>query len=210
MISVHRRTGRGFVFPLTRIECRELASSLMESLELEVGDLELCLVDDAEMSALHEQHLDGIGPTNVLAFPSETDAHDLADSFSGGLADSDLDGFDDGEAGGYADDAGEYDAADCDEDEDEDADGPEVFLPEMFDDTYSEDYAAGEYCAGIVAGSIVFSVDALHRECVLYDQEPGVYFARLLAHALLHLSGVPHGEFMEERMEFAVTQALAD
>ncbi len=210
MISVHTRTGRGFVFPLTRSECRELALRLMDALELEAGELELCLVDDVEMSMLHEQHLGGIGPTNVLAFPNESEEFDPTGAFAGEMLDPDAAEYDESDVM-EDDDADDEAANDAQEyAEEDDSDGPQVFLPEMFEGDFSEEYAACECGAGIIAGSIVFSVDALHRECVLYDQEPGVYFARLLAHALLHLSGVPHGEFMEERMDFAITQALAD
>ncbi len=229
MITVITRTTRSFVFPLTKAECRELAECLLESLELEAGDLELCLVDDAEMSLLHEQHLGGIGPTNVLAFPEESEPGDTADFpddafagspdvYDGNDADED-DGTtygqdcDDADDGEYCDDEesddAEYDDAYDDEydaDDDDEPDGPEVFMPEMLQDAYAE---GDEDFAPFVAGSIVFSVDALHRECVLYDQPPQVYFARLLAHAMLHLTGVPHGAFMEERMDFAVDQALA-
>ena len=197
MITVHTRTVRGFVFPLTRGECRELAYGLLDALDLEAGELELCLVDDVEMSGLHEHHLGGIGPTNVLAFPNDPDEPEGFDAFDA--------------SGEYEDGPGALESED-------DADGPEVFLPDDLPGGMSggmpgdfpefvEPPDAGCYDT-LVSGSIVFSVDALYRECVLYGQEPHVYFARLLAHALLHLTGVPHGEFMEERMDDAVEQVL--
>lgn len=205
MITIHTRTSRRFVFPLAGSECREIAAGLLESLELRSGDLEICFVDDVEMSALHEQHLRGIGPTNVLAFPEESEADELPDVFdemNGG------EGY--AEAYDFDSDALEEDAADFEGEnfyeETDEGDGPEVFLPEMLHEGFT---AEADATGGTVAGSIVFSVDALHRECVLYDQFPHVYFARLLAHALLHLTGVPHGAFMEERMEYAVAQVLA-
>ena len=47
-------------------------------------------------------------------------------------------------------------------------------------------------------GSLVFSVDALHREAILYGQEPEEHCLRLLAHGLGHLAGYDHGPEMDE------------
>ena len=46
-------------------------------------------------------------------------------------------------------------------------------------------------------GSLVLSVDALHRECLLYGQEAAVHGRRLLAHGLAHLLGYDHGVAMD-------------
>jgi probable rRNA maturation factor len=53
-------------------------------------------------------------------------------------------------------------------------------------------------------GSVAISVDAVEREAVLYGQNPLEHFARLLAHGLLHLSGMEHGDEMYELTERAV------
>lgn len=47
-------------------------------------------------------------------------------------------------------------------------------------------------------GSLVFSVDALHRETLLYGQEAEEHCLRLLAHGLGHLAGYDHGPEMDE------------
>jgi probable rRNA maturation factor len=57
-------------------------------------------------------------------------------------------------------------------------------------------------------GSIVISVDAVERESVLYGQNPLEHFARLLAHGLLHLSGMEHGDEMYELTERAVEAVI--
>lgn len=47
-------------------------------------------------------------------------------------------------------------------------------------------------------GSLVFSVDTLHRETLLYGQDPEEHCLRLLAHGLGHLAGYDHGPEMDE------------
>lgn len=59
----------------------------------------------------------------------------------------------------------------------------------------------------VCLGSLILSVDTLHREAQLYGQNPGVYCLRLLAHGLGHLSGLDHGQKMDifcGKMEKAV------
>ncbi|MGE4296800.1 MAG: rRNA maturation RNase YbeY [Desulfovibrionaceae bacterium] len=53
-------------------------------------------------------------------------------------------------------------------------------------------------------GALVISLETVAREAVLYGQEPHAHFARLLAHGLLHLAGLDHGEEMEALTERAV------
>ncbi len=55
-------------------------------------------------------------------------------------------------------------------------------------------------------GSIVLSVPALAREADLYEQGKTEHLARLLAHAILHLTGQDHGLEMEMLTEEAVQQ----
>lgn len=50
----------------------------------------------------------------------------------------------------------------------------------------------------IQLGSLVFSVDTLHRETLLYGQDPEEHCLRLLAHGLGHLAGYDHGPEMDE------------
>lgn len=42
-------------------------------------------------------------------------------------------------------------------------------------------------------GTMLLSLDALHRECRIYNQEPHYYCLRLLGHGLAHLAGHEHG-----------------
>lgn len=46
-------------------------------------------------------------------------------------------------------------------------------------------------------GSLVLSVDAVHREALLYGQDEGEHCLRLLAHGLAHVLGYDHGPVME-------------
>lgn len=46
-------------------------------------------------------------------------------------------------------------------------------------------------------GTLLFSLDTLRRECLLYGQEPGEHALRLLAHGMAHLCGLDHGEQMD-------------
>ena len=46
-------------------------------------------------------------------------------------------------------------------------------------------------------GTLLLSVNTLHRECLLYGQEPGEHTLRLLAHGMAHLCGLDHGEQMD-------------
>jgi len=50
---------------------------------------------------------------------------------------------------------------------------------------------------GFLGGSLFVSLDALHRECLLYGQPPASHLCRLLAHGFTHLAGFDHGEEME-------------
>ncbi|WP_461209243.1 rRNA maturation RNase YbeY [Desulfocurvus sp. DL9XJH121] len=58
-------------------------------------------------------------------------------------------------------------------------------------------------------GEVVLCVDALHRECDLYGQDPDEHLTRLLAHSFLHLAGFDHGPEMDALTEAAV-DALAE
>jgi len=53
-------------------------------------------------------------------------------------------------------------------------------------------------------GDLVLSSETVAREAELYLQPYRAYTARLLAHGLLHLAGVPHGPEMDQRTEAAV------
>ena len=46
-------------------------------------------------------------------------------------------------------------------------------------------------------GILLFSLDTLRRECLLYGQEPAEHALRLLAHGMAHLCGLDHGEQMD-------------
>ncbi len=46
-------------------------------------------------------------------------------------------------------------------------------------------------------GTLLFSLDTLRRECLLYGQEPGEHALRLLAHGMAHLCGLDHSAQMD-------------
>ena len=48
-----------------------------------------------------------------------------------------------------------------------------------------------------MAGTLLISVDALERECILYRQKPKKHLLRLLAHGMGHLAGFEHGPDMD-------------
>jgi probable rRNA maturation factor len=48
-----------------------------------------------------------------------------------------------------------------------------------------------------LGGSLLVSLDTLHRECLLYGQPLAAHLRRLLAHGLAHLAGFDHGEAMD-------------
>ena len=45
-------------------------------------------------------------------------------------------------------------------------------------------------------GLVALSLDAVNREALLYNQDPAEHALRLLAHGMVHLSGLDHGEAM--------------
>lgn len=53
-------------------------------------------------------------------------------------------------------------------------------------------------------GQVCISLPAVHRESVLYAQDPGRHMLRLLLHGILHLAGYRHGQEMQELTEEAV------
>lgn len=58
-------------------------------------------------------------------------------------------------------------------------------------------------------GTLLFSLDTLNRECLLYGQYPEEHALRLLAHGMAHLCGLDHGELMDA-VSSAFMQAAAD
>ena len=50
---------------------------------------------------------------------------------------------------------------------------------------------------GDMPGTLLFSVDTLYRECLLYGQPPQEHAIRLLAHGMGHLMGLDHGPAMD-------------
>ncbi len=60
---------------------------------------------------------------------------------------------------------------------------------------------------GVFLGDLVLSVDTLAREAFLYGQDPAEHAVRLLAHGILHLAGLEHGEEMDALTEAAVAAA---
>ena len=68
--------------------------------------------------------------------------------------------------------------------------------------------AFGEDSGAQWLGGIALSLETLRREAFLYDLDPTEYAARLLSHAVLHLSGLDHGEEMDALTERAVDAAM--
>jgi probable rRNA maturation factor len=58
-------------------------------------------------------------------------------------------------------------------------------------------FPAGGRAGVLFGGSLFVSLDALHRECLLYGQAPAAHLRRLLAHGLAHVAGFDHGAEME-------------
>ena len=50
-------------------------------------------------------------------------------------------------------------------------------------------------------GVLLLSLDTLHRECLLYGQDPSEHAVRLLAHGMGHLCGLDHGPDMDALCE---------
>lgn len=50
-------------------------------------------------------------------------------------------------------------------------------------------------------GVLLLSLDTLHRECLLYGQDPAEHAVRLLAHGMGHLCGLDHGPDMDALCE---------
>ena len=50
---------------------------------------------------------------------------------------------------------------------------------------------------GLGGASLVFSLDTLERECLLYGQDAAEHTLRLLAHGMAHLGGHDHGPAMD-------------
>ncbi|RRD72307.1 MULTISPECIES: rRNA maturation RNAse YbeY [unclassified Desulfovibrio] len=57
------------------------------------------------------------------------------------------------------------------------------------------------------AGALLFGVDSMRRECLLYGQEPVEHTLRLLAHGMAHVVGFDHGFGMDELCEKLVAAA---
>ena len=57
-------------------------------------------------------------------------------------------------------------------------------------------------------GTLLFSLDTLRRECLLYGQEPAEHALRLLAHGMAHLCGLDHGEQMDMVSQIVMDAAI--
>ena len=67
--------------------------------------------------------------------------------------------------------------------------------------------ASGDGDAPVQLGSLVLSVDALHREALLYGQDVREHCLRLLAHGLGHLAGYDHGPEMDDLCDVMLSGA---
>lgn len=141
MIHIHTRRGMGWMLPLAATELRTVMTTLCEAAGHPYAEVELNLVDDAEVAELNASFLGCHGPTNVLSFPS-------------------------GEA------------------------------------------TAGTGSNGPVKlGWLALSLETLHREALLYQQDITEHAIRLLAHGVLHLAGYDHGDTMFDLQEKAAEAA---
>lgn len=190
MTLLEYRTGPGGLdprFPLSRRELLALGRDLLDLLGLSGRTFELILVSDAEMVRVNAEFSGLAFPTNVLSFPAseslDGEGRDLLAAFGDGCGVNE----DDFPAG-----------------PDQDADPEAAPDPAPDQDVGQGDSNPAEGADPAFLGSIVLSVDTLAREAHLYGQDPQAHLARLLSHALLHLSGVPHGEEMEDLTDRAV------
>ncbi len=60
--------------PASRREIAALAERVLTTLDLPEAELELHLVDDRRMAAIHRDFMGRTGPTNILSFPDEDPA----------------------------------------------------------------------------------------------------------------------------------------
>lgn len=83
-----------------------------------------------------------------------------------------------------------------------------VFTGEQSESTQFNESVEPEDPVGHFLGTLVLAPETLHRECLLYGQEPEEHTLRLLAHGLAHLLGHDHGPRMDavcRQMEAAAT-----
>ncbi|MBZ4686052.1 MAG: metalloprotease [Desulfomicrobiaceae bacterium] len=121
--------------PFSPSELADLVRCLARTLQIPLHGLAIRITHDQEMAELHARFAGGLGPTNVLSFPTEE--------------------------------------------------------PDRL-------------------GDLVLSADTVAREPELYLQPFRAYAARLVAHGLLHLAGLPHGPEMDALMDLAVAECAAD
>ena len=57
-------------------------------------------------------------------------------------------------------------------------------------------------------GTLLFSLDTLRRECLLYGQDCAEHALRLLAHGMAHLCGLDHGEQMDMASQIFMDAAM--
>ena len=82
--------------------------------------------------------------------------------------------------------------------------GPTNVLSFPLDESLAE---TGDDDAPVQLGGLVLSVDALHREALLYGQDVREHCLRLLAHGLGHLAGYDHGPEMDGLCEAMLSGA---
>lgn len=58
-------------------------------------------------------------------------------------------------------------------------------------------------------GSLLLSLDALQRECLLYGQDAAEHAVRLFSHGMAHLAGLDHSDAMDFLQEQAFTAGRA-
>lgn len=73
MIRLSRRGNPRIGAPVAAAELLQLAEYALDRMSLTGPDLDLVLVDDLAQEALNLRHLGLPGPTNVLAFPAESE-----------------------------------------------------------------------------------------------------------------------------------------
>gem|GEM_PF-157214 len=207
MIELLTETRLNPRFPLSRSELRPLLQDILSVLGLQHSSLTLRLVGDGEIARLNQEFMGCTGPTNVLSFPAR-------DEWEGGAAEDALSdmGPDIQDALSIMRKSGL----------DESEDGEEAFrslrlvLPgELLGHAACSEGESEAKPAEVAEpdrsylGEIALSVDSLARETRLYGQEPREHLVRLLAHAVLHLSGLDHGPEMDAAMQ-TVTDSLTD
>ena len=69
MLTVEAQASEGVELPLSAAEIEDAVKAVLRAEGVEVAELSIGLVSDAEIAALNVQYLEHDGPTDVISFP---------------------------------------------------------------------------------------------------------------------------------------------